>query len=70
MQIFTNEFKNFIKKSLICSWRGHEKRKWAEVYWAIGHSAGYYARFCNICHKELETRKKRYFPLKQKIIKN
>ena len=69
MQIFTNEFKNFLKRTLICSWRGHEKREWVEVYWAIGHSAGYRARFCDTCHKELETRKIRHYPMTDKMRK-
>lgn len=59
MQIFTDEFKNFVKKTLICSWRGHKKGKWVEVYWAIAHSAGYQSKFCKVCNKELETTRKK-----------
>ncbi|OGK25131.1 hypothetical protein A3A46_02315 [Candidatus Roizmanbacteria bacterium RIFCSPLOWO2_01_FULL_37_13] len=55
MKIFTDEFINFLKQSLICSWRGHRKGKWMEVWWAPAHSTGYKSKFCNICNKELET---------------
>lgn len=60
MQIFTDEFKNFIKASLICSWRGHRKDKWVDVYWALTHSSGYQSRFCEVCNKELETTRKQH----------
>lgn len=55
MKIFTDEFKNFLKQTFICSLAGHKKGKWIEVYWAIAHSAGYKSRFCQVCYKELET---------------
>lgn len=57
MKIFTDEFKNFLKEYLICSWYGHKKGKWSEVYWALAHSAGYQSRFCLVCNKELESNK-------------
>ena len=59
MKIFSQEFINFLSQTLLCSWRGHKKGKWAEVYWAVAHSAGYKSRFCEICNKELETTRKR-----------
>jgi hypothetical protein len=59
MKIFTDEFSNFVKQILICSWRGHKKGKLIEVYWAMAHSAGYKSRFCEICHKELETTRRK-----------
>lgn len=55
MKIFTDEFTNFIKQSILCSWRGHKKSRWMEVWWAPAHSAGYQSRFCLVCRKELET---------------
>lgn len=58
MKIFTDEFTNFLKRGLICSWNGHRKGKWVDVYWAPGHSSGYQSRFCEICRKEMETNKK------------
>ena len=59
MQIFTEDFKNLLKQSFICSWRGHKKGKWEDVYWAPAHSTGYMSRFCTICSKELETTRKK-----------
>lgn len=59
MKIFTDDFTDFLKQTLICSWKGHQKGKWIEVYWALAHSAGYKARFCEVCHKELETTKEK-----------
>jgi len=58
MKIFADEFVNFIKQAFLCSWRGHKKGKWVEVYWALAHSAGYQSRFCEVCHKEIETTRK------------
>ncbi|MBI4067447.1 hypothetical protein HY407_03615 [Candidatus Gottesmanbacteria bacterium] len=62
MKIFTDEFINFLKRDLICSWRGHHKSKWVDVYWAPAHATGYQSRFCDICRKELETNRKRIIP--------
>ena len=61
MKIFTFEFTNFLKQTLICSWKGHKKGKWVDVYWAPGHSCGYRSIFCKVCHKELKTTKGRLF---------
>jgi len=55
MKIFSDEFIGFLKQTLICSWKGHRKGGWVEVYWAPAHSIGYQSRFCEVCHKELET---------------
>jgi hypothetical protein len=60
MQLLTTEFKNLLKQIFICSWRGHKKSSWFEVWWAIGHSAGYRVKVCLVCNKELETTKKKY----------
>jgi len=59
MKIFSDEFTDFLKRTLICFWRGHKRGKWIEVYWAVAHSAGYKSRFCEICHKELETTRRK-----------
>lgn len=64
MKIFDQEFINFLKQTFLCSWKGHKKGKWTEVYWGLGHSAGYQSRFCETCNKELQTTKK------SKILKN
>ncbi len=58
MKIFSHEFESLVKSVLICSWRGHKKGKWREVYWAVAHSAGYKARYCEFCNLQLETTKK------------
>ena len=55
MKILTDEFTNFLKQTFICSFFGHKKGEWVEVYWAPAHSAGYQSRFCQVCNKELET---------------
>lgn len=55
MKIFTDEFINFLKRTFICSLASHKKGRWVEIYWALGHSAGYKSKFCEICNKELET---------------
>lgn len=70
MKIFTDEFVNFLKRTFWCSWRGHKKGKWVEVYWAVAHSAGYKSRFCEICHKALETTKEKRQNFKVKSNKN
>lgn len=55
MKILSREFKNFLKRTFICSFLGHKKGGWVEVYWAPAHSAGYKSIFCEICNEELET---------------
>ena len=52
------EFKRFLKRSLICSWRKHREGKLSDVYWAPAHYTGYKSCFCVICHIELETTRK------------
>lgn len=63
MKIFTDDFINFLKRTFICSLTGHKKGGLMEVHWALGHSAGYKSKFCEICNKELETTRNKLIKL-------
>ena len=48
MKIFSDEFKNVLKKYFICSILKHNFA-WMEYWWAIGHSTGEMMHTCKRC---------------------
>mgnify|MGYP001057392803 FL=1 len=57
MEIFSHEFKNWIKRNTICRLLGHKESDWMDEWWAPAHSTGYLVKTCDRCHLELSRKK-------------
>lgn len=57
MKIFTDDFKNFLKRNFVCRFLGHVSSDWMDEWWAIAHSTGYQVKMCKRCNMHLAKRK-------------
>ena len=66
MEIFSKEFKNWLKRITACTILGHKEGKWAEEWWALGHTTGHMVKHCERCHLELDRKDGKYNSWKEK----
>jgi len=68
MEIFSYQFKNWLKRNFLCRFLGH-KPIWVIESWAIMHFTGYDVKVCQRCGLQLKKRKgKLEAKLKEEII--
>jgi hypothetical protein len=58
VKVFTNEFKNWLKRVFVCSWIGHKRGEYLKVFSSefVFQYLGYEQCSCTRCRKELDRR--------------